>query len=136
MSDTLIVIPSYVLEVEDEQYINREDIISVSFPSSLKRIGKKAFYQTPNLRVIDLKEGVEYIDDCAFLFGSKVIYIPKTVKYIGCNVFDNAVIFFEGDKDSFKHYYTVEENNDYPSDYYHRGTDGQGDIITTYYLCY
>ena len=60
----------------------------VTFPSTLKSIGKFAF-KNAKFKELILPEGLEYIEERAFLWCSKLEYIklPSTLKYIGENAF-------------------------------------------------
>ena len=114
------VIPEYVdingtlysvTEIGEAAFMNCRTE-SCQFPKTLKRIGKRAFYQS-FLRKIILPEGLEYIEQEAFYraghyldeaYYKKVdveeIYIPTTVKDIGKDAFREM-----GDITSFRGYF-------------------------------
>lgn len=65
-------------------------ITSVTFPSTLKKIGYGAFTYCVYLSKITFLEGIEQIDDYAFLFNLGLtgdLYIPDSVKSIGLGAF-------------------------------------------------
>ncbi len=65
---------------------------SVSLPSTLKKIGKCAFYGCENLKEINLPEGLEYIDNMAFMdcYSLKKVVIPNSVTTLFGAVFLNC----------------------------------------------
>ncbi len=67
---------------------NNESLSCVSFPKSLRSIGFMAFYGCVSLTELDLPEGIEYIDACAFSdCGFKRLLLPESLKYIGFDAF-------------------------------------------------
>ncbi|MCI8669386.1 MAG: fibronectin type III domain-containing protein [Lachnospiraceae bacterium] len=59
------------------------DVEEVYIPSTMKNIGRLAFYRTKNLKNVVIPEGVEYIAEEAFAeSGLKSIAIPKSLKTI------------------------------------------------------
>lgn len=78
-------------------------IKSVSFPSSLKKIGVASFYGDNLLVDLKLKEGLEIIGNSAFgssaAIENKTLEIPETVKFIGPGAFLNRLyqdVYFLG----------------------------------------
>ncbi|MDY3862215.1 MAG: leucine-rich repeat domain-containing protein [Ruminococcus sp.] len=73
-----------VTEIENSVF-RSQDIKSVSIPSSIKKIGNRAFSDCQKLEKVELAEGVEYIDTFAFsyAFALKEIKLPSTLKTIG-----------------------------------------------------
>ena len=113
--------------IKNQQYFGteRKNIKNVSFPKTLKKIGRQAFYGC-NIEILSLPQNLEYIDEKAFaqnqsLFtisfneGIKVIQdlafevctslpyviIPKRTDCIYTSIFNNcaslSTISFEGD---------------------------------------
>lgn len=72
------------------------------FPETLRKIGKGAFAECNGYRsVIELPEGLETIDDCAFQNCSKWSFnqLPTTLKKIGSNAFEGCGnLYFNFDK--------------------------------------
>lgn len=72
-------------------------------PSSVNRVGRYAFAYT-NMEEVNIEEGVETIDECAFLCDHNAktaigkIWIPKSVKILGNNCLSNVklVMIFHG----------------------------------------
>ena len=63
-------------------------LTSVTIPSSVKKISRKAFFQIPSLTSIELNEGLEEIGDEVFSRSSiKELTIPSTVVKIRNNAF-------------------------------------------------
>ncbi len=80
------------------------DIKSINLPSSVRNIGKAAFYLCKNLTKITLPENLEKIGEDAFHYtGLQKIKVPKSVKEMGASVFSGcqdlleADVEFEGD---------------------------------------
>ena len=77
-----------VTEISKLAFFNTE-VTKVSLPSSIKKIGEKAFYSCKNLTEISLKSGLLEIGSMAFEQCSQlsVLEIPSTVEKIGVNAF-------------------------------------------------
>lgn len=79
-----------VTEIAEKAFLHKNNIGSVVFPSTLKKIGKRAFAGA-GLEKIILPESIEIIEDRAFTFqgwngraGCLIeLYIPVTIKNIG-----------------------------------------------------
>ena len=73
----------------DSNFQNLEGLTTVTFPSTLKRIGGYAFQNCPNLTLADgLPAGLEEIGDYAFSQCTKVnATLPSTLKKIGASAF-------------------------------------------------
>lgn len=69
--------------------INRENIVGIILPSTIRRIGKNAFSSFYNLESISLPEGLEEIGDEAFCGLQKIteIRLPEGMKSIGVSAF-------------------------------------------------
>lgn len=93
------IIPDYVelegvkytvTEIAEKAFLHKNSIRNIVFPSTLKKIGKRAFAGSCLERII-LPESIEIIEDRAFTFqgwngraGCLVeLYIPVTIKNIG-----------------------------------------------------
>lgn len=92
-TDNEIVIPSTherkpVVSIEDEAFLGAS-ISSVVIPSSVERIGSRAFESCENLRKVELNEGLIEILDSAFLscYQLETVTIPSTVDKIGSMAF-------------------------------------------------
>lgn len=119
-------VPEGTIEIKEYEYRGNDEITDISFPISLKRIGKEAFYNCRNLNKVILPNNIEYIDDGVFCFCKAVIFVPKSIKYIGRHAFSSeCVVFFEGKKDSFKGYYDSHYEADYPDSFYRGPSMGQ-----------
>ena len=77
-----------ISEIPTYAFMGCQDVIAVSVPSSVKRVGDYAFYQT-DIQVIMLSEGVEYVGQYTFAYCSKLekVEISKTVTQIGKSTF-------------------------------------------------
>lgn len=83
-----------VTEIAEKAFLHKANITNVIFPSTLKKIGKRAFPGASMSR-IHLPESLEYIEERAFTFQGwngfagclEELYIPKTVKRIGEDCF-------------------------------------------------
>ena len=116
-----VVIPETVngytiVEVDDEAFTNNLSVVSITFPRTIKRIGKKvctydsklreiiiqgcdtiddfAFMRIDNLEVLQIDEGTKWIGDLAFSSQStsekpiESISIPNSVEHLGKAVFE------------------------------------------------
>lgn len=83
-----ITIPEGVTEIKAFAFANSE-IESVSFPDSLKKIEKHAFYECSRLKSVDFGNGIKKIDGAmAFAFSSIAkLEIPPQVKTIDDGAF-------------------------------------------------
>lgn len=68
------------------------DIKSVTLPSTLKRIGERAFFNCKSLHYIKLQDGITEIGDKAFASCNKLsdIFIPETVTAIGEDIMKDS----------------------------------------------
>lgn len=146
---TEVVIPEGVTELGESAF-SCSHIPSVRFPSTLKKIGKEAFYNC--FRYLDnctitFSDGLEVIGDEAFGFCyfKKAIVLPASIKSIGKKAFDgyrysgklNDIpigVYFLGDAPQIVG--TGNANCSFPSDwtlYYLPGTsDWTGDTYADY----
>lgn len=83
-----IIIPEGVTEIKAFAFANSK-IEKVSFPDSLKKIGKHAFYECSRLKSVDFGNGIDELGGVmAFAFCSIVkLEIPPKVKTIGDGAF-------------------------------------------------
>ena len=89
---TEVVIPEGVTEIGEGAF-ECSDMPSVRFPSTLKKIGKQAFYLTfglTNYSTITFPNGLEVIEDEAFdsCYFKNAVVLPASIKSIGKKVFD------------------------------------------------
>ena len=89
---TEVVIPEGVTEIGESAF-QCSHMPSVRFPSTLKKIGKQAFYLTfglTNYSTITFPNGLEVIEDEAFdsCYFKNAVVLPASIKSIGKKVFD------------------------------------------------
>ena len=81
---------TYILSKDEETLIGvTKDLVSYTIPSTVKIIGRSAFYSRNNLKEISLPSGIIEIKTLAFEYciGLQKINIPSTVTSIGGNAF-------------------------------------------------
>jgi len=85
------IVPPGTTEIENNQFSEREDLIHVIIPKSVKKIGANAFYFCSNLKTITFEEGslLKYIDYFVFqnCFALERIDIPEGVVQIRAHSF-------------------------------------------------
>ncbi len=64
---TLVSVEEGITEINNYAFYENKEINTIKCPSTLKRIGKGAISGCTNLTSISLNEGLEEIDDEAFL---------------------------------------------------------------------
>ena len=88
---------------------------SVSFPSTMKYIGKKAFYNCKNLTNIILPESIEEICDQAFYgcaYSPDTLILPDSLKSYHTRAIEGAkVIYFPSNIKDIKNSYTKYNNS-------------------------
>lgn len=146
---TEVVIPEGVTEIGESAF-SCSHMPSVRFPSTLKKIGKQAFYLTfglTNYSTITFPNGLEVIEDEAFdsCYFKNAVVLPASIKSIGKKVFDgyqysgkrNDIpigVYFLGDAPQLVG--TLNANCSFPSDwtlFYLPGTSGwTGDTYEGY----
>ncbi len=88
-----IIIPSsidgkQVCQIKDNAFSNNNVIQSVEIPGTVKVIGAYAFSSCNKLKNVELNEGVETIEDWAFISSPiESIELPKSIRNIGSNAF-------------------------------------------------
>lgn len=148
---TEVVIPEGVTEIGEGAF-SCSHMPSVRFPSTLKKIGKQAFYLTfglTNYSTITFPNGLEVIEDEAFdsCYFKNAVVLPASIKSIGKKVFDGYQYsgkrndipigaYFLGDAPQIVG--TGNANCSFPSDwtlYYLPGTSGwTGDTYEGYQI--
>lgn len=93
---TNLVIPEGTKEIKEAQFAGIRNIITISFPDSLKYIGDFAFSRCENLSAISLemygdKDKIGLSEEFINNLGNRTfdIEIPKTVNYIGFGAFES-----------------------------------------------
>lgn len=146
---TKVVIPEGVTEIGESAF-SCSHMPSICFPSTLKKIGKEAFYSSfgfTSYSTITFPDGLEVIGDEAFAdcYFKNAMILPASIKSIGKKVFDgyrysgkrNDIpigVYFLGDAPQLVG--TVNANCSFPSDwtlFYLPGTSGwTGDTYEGY----
>jgi len=86
-----IKLPDSLKDIEAWAFAEIRGVESISLPSGLRKIGECAFSECPDLKEVILPEGLEFIGEYAFRGTSiKEIHIPKTVKNLPSNAFDDC----------------------------------------------
>lgn len=85
------VIYDDALQIKDQEYYSRHDIINFTVPDGIKRIGKFAFQYCDNLKSVTIPESVEEIALCAFAscFRLTEVHINNLEKWCGIRFADN-----------------------------------------------
>ena len=79
--------PEIAAAIGDEAFVSCEKLEQIEIPGNIKTVGKSAFVGT-NLKSVEIKDGVERIEECAFgNFKGDEVIIPKSVKYIAKDAF-------------------------------------------------
>lgn len=86
-----LIVPSDIIEIADSAFKD-DQIIKVELPSSIKKIGVKAFSRLKKIKEVILAEGLIEIEDEAFKDCENLtkINIPTTVEKIGKSAFQNC----------------------------------------------
>ena len=88
---TSVIMPNSIVEICERAFF-RSAIREINIPSSVKKLGLRCFTESKALSKVELKDGLEEIETCAFsdcpLLES--ITIPKTVNKIGVALFSGA----------------------------------------------
>ncbi len=84
-----VVLPEGLEEIADDAFKGREDVLKVTVPSGVKRIGMDAFSECIHLESVKISEGITEIDTGAFrgCRNLREISLPKGLKKIGNFVF-------------------------------------------------
>lgn len=121
-SDATIEIPDTingksVVSIADMAFAE-SDIKSVTLPSTLKRIGERAFFNCKSLHYIKLQDGITEIGDKAFASCNKLsdIFIPETVTSIGEDIMkDSNNSYIQGVPGSQSMVYATENDINFTS---------------------
>ena len=71
-------------EVSDSMFAENEEIVAVSLPNSVERIGYFAFSGCTELTEIKIPNSVKTIEECAFFISNiEELHIPESVTYLG-----------------------------------------------------
>ncbi|MBR1593394.1 MAG: leucine-rich repeat domain-containing protein [Alloprevotella sp.] len=87
-----VVVPEGTEEIHDFAFGFFQGIKEVSFPTSLRRIGRMAFYLNADIPGLDLPEGLEVVDYGAFNMcsGAMDITLPATLRELGAYAFSGC----------------------------------------------
>lgn len=90
--DGQLSFPEHPAVIEEGKYQGRDDITSVSIPSSVYKISKNAFANCKNLRRVNLGESISTIEEGAFSGCENLssIYLPPSLTYIADDAFDGC----------------------------------------------
>ena len=99
---TSLTISDNVEELKNNAFWGMRDLMYVTLPKNLVKIGEGAFAYT-GIEKIEIPESVEYIGDGAFYYAEnlKKVNMPKGLKFLGKNAFSNTRIN-EGDYSDVK----------------------------------
>jgi len=88
---TELVIPEGVKRIHDYAFCYNDDVVSVSFPSTLESVGTYAFYECSSVSSLYIPDSVTEIDAYAFCFMGKLesVYFGSGVRYVGEGAFYN-----------------------------------------------
>ena len=81
-----------VTRVNDNAFMDCEDLLSVSLPNSIKEIGRSAFANCPKLVKVNVPASVEIIPEVAFSGCTSLtnFYISDNVKEVGSGAFNKC----------------------------------------------
>ena len=83
-------------KIEANTFNNMDNITRVVVPGTCKVIGAYAFAACPNLEEVILEEGVETIEDWAFISCNiKSIRLPQSLRSVGNNAFLGNIIKYD-----------------------------------------
>ena len=79
----------YVVEIGNNAFEMNESIVSISMPSTIKKIGSRAFADCINLEIVNISGGLSEIGDEAFFNCSslKIFTLPASLQAIGKRAF-------------------------------------------------
>ena len=110
-----LVIEEGITDLGSTTFQNCTELVSIQWPSTIKKIPSSCFAGCRSLKTIDIPAGVESIDDWAFQGCSSLLkaVIPSTVTYISrCDVFSDCAknFYILGYKGSEAERYANENN--------------------------
>ncbi|MBQ3135871.1 MAG: leucine-rich repeat domain-containing protein [Clostridia bacterium] len=100
-----VVIQNGVTAISAYAFSNSQ-VTTISIPSSVKKIGKCAFYETYALKNVIIPYGVETIGDYAFHYcvSLEKIVLPDSVRSVGIGVFSNCCgveVYYTGSQEQW-----------------------------------
>jgi hypothetical protein len=86
-----VILPNSIVEICERAFF-RSAILEISIPGSVKKLGVRCFTESKQLSKVELNDGLEEIETCAFSYCPLLesITIPKTVKKLGVALFSGA----------------------------------------------
>jgi len=81
-----------VVAIGENAFKNRDELISVSLPATVTKVGVAAFCECDNLREINLPKGILTIDNYAFSGDKSLIRVtlPEGLQVLGCGAFKDC----------------------------------------------
>lgn len=82
-----VVLPEGLVSIDEYAFYGCTNLVDISFPSTLKTIGRYSFGILPYLENVVLPEGLERIEDFAFVCDESLrsLTLPSTLKWFGSN---------------------------------------------------
>ena len=109
-----IIIPNSVKVIGNKAFYNTPDLEEVVFGSNVTIIGREAFYFCSNLKEIELPHGLQVINEAAFAgTGLIKVILPSTVSNIEKANFVNPNLTVYASKDSYGAQYVRRLNKTY-----------------------
>jgi len=87
-----LIIPEGVTDISKELFRDHMELISVELPTTLKKIGKRAFYDCSFLKNIKFNQGLQEIEEAAFYHCTSLseVKLPDTVTEIAPHTFSEC----------------------------------------------
>lgn len=87
-----VIIPEKVCEIWYDAFKDDKSIVSVNFPSSVKRIHERAFFNCTNLKEITFNEGLKSLEIFAFSNCESLSYVvlPSSLEEINAQAFSGC----------------------------------------------
>lgn len=81
----VLTVPEGTVVIPARAYYNRDDLVKVVLPSTLRSIGESAFESCENLEEVNFPDGLRTINDSAFACCDNLegVVIPGSVKQVG-----------------------------------------------------
>lgn len=86
-----LVVPETVTEIGEKAFCHATELRSVRIPGTVRKVGKDAFAHCENLREVLLEDGLEEIDDRAFLGSFFTEWVEDDFTLIGDIAFPNSL---------------------------------------------
>ncbi len=115
VEDGVLKFEEGTIEINNRAYVDRLDIKSIEFPSTLKTIGASAFRKCSYLKgTLVIPEGVETIKESAFkhCVNLRRVIVPESVTTIEENAFHTNTIIISP-QGSAANLWAIENNRDY-----------------------